>query len=811
MKQPSESVRGRINTDSLAVLALIGIGGLFFADLLFSSKNFYFRDILNFHYPLRKVLIDSYARGELPLWNPFIYLGQPMLANPNYMALYPTNLLHLLLPFNYAFKLHFIIHPILAGLGSYFLSRRLGIAAFAAFTGALAYEFSGPVLSFLNLYNLIPAVALLPWIGWAFYGALKDRRLKRSFVLGALLAFQAVAFEPLLFQCELLLLAGLAALYLYETDNCAGEVRTVLKVSGLGGGFALGLAAIQIVPAIELFRLSARNNLDYLEASRWSAHPLDFLNTLIPNLFGNYYTIGLTDSWGDSVHYGREPYLVSLFLGSSTLLLAALSFAGKRRKLRLVLMLLTVISIFFALGDFNPAFQWLFEHIPLLSLGRYPSKYFLLGTLAICILASMGVEVLLEKKDLLAKRAVATAVLGLILAGALLAFWIYFGSHPDTLQRWLQNEASSGSARKDFTILVVQLRQSIFLSGIFLALGGLLVLRLVRKGTGSLLIGLLPLLVVAELFASNLRLSPLISDADVNYVPEVNRFIVHNGTREPFRVIPPTTLRPGDSLPTFNLRVPNKSSAWLNVFYKMSGRPFDGIANGIQYSIDRSVDNLNTQETAKLWKSFTEMSDDEKLVLFQKINAPFILSMEKVESERLLPIASFDTKSDMPVNVYLLRDTTARAYFATGFDFAESQEGALDKFLSTDFRSGIEVVLEGKRAYSPGQPGAGNARIIEYRNSRVSYDVQAKAAGYFVLMDSYYPGWKVFVDGREASILRANYAFRAVRVQAGIHRVVFDYRPFSVIVGFILSLLTILIGSICIGCEVYLGAARRGR
>src|SRR5438093_7610179 len=83
-----------------AMLLLTGI--LFFFEPLFLSKNFYFRDILSFHYPLRKVLIESYARGEFPLWNPFLYFGQPMAANPNFMAFYPTNLLHLFLPFNYA-------------------------------------------------------------------------------------------------------------------------------------------------------------------------------------------------------------------------------------------------------------------------------------------------------------------------------------------------------------------------------------------------------------------------------------------------------------------------------------------------------------------------------------------------------------------------------------------------------------------------------------------------------------------------------------------------------------------------------------
>src|SRR6266700_8420722 len=186
---------------------LVVIGILFFSDVLFSSKNFYFRDILNFHYPLRRVLIETYARGEFPLWNPLVDLGQPMLANPNYMAFYPTNLFHLVLPFNYAFKLHFIVHPILGGLGLYFLQRRLGINILAAFGGSLVYQFSGPVLSFLNLYSIVQAVALMPWTGWAFLGALYDSRWTRILVFGAILALQIITFEPLLLQCSLWLLA----------------------------------------------------------------------------------------------------------------------------------------------------------------------------------------------------------------------------------------------------------------------------------------------------------------------------------------------------------------------------------------------------------------------------------------------------------------------------------------------------------------------------------------------------------------------------------------------------------------------------
>src|SRR5213593_2805813 len=215
-----KGARSRKTSPDLWYPVLLVLAGVaFFSDPLFSSKNFYFGDILNFHYPLHKVMIDSYARGEFPLWNPYVYLGQPMLANPNYMAFYPTNLFHLILPFNYAFKLHFIVHPILGGLGLYFLQRRLGIDALPSLGGSLVYQFSGTVLSFLNLYNIVPAVGLIPWLGWAFVGALKGNRWKRSLGFGALLGLQVTAFEPLTFQCGVWLAGGLGLWHVMESKE----------------------------------------------------------------------------------------------------------------------------------------------------------------------------------------------------------------------------------------------------------------------------------------------------------------------------------------------------------------------------------------------------------------------------------------------------------------------------------------------------------------------------------------------------------------------------------------------------------------
>ena len=61
--------------------------------------------------------------------------------------------------------------------------------------------------------------------------------------------------------------------------------------------------------------------------------------------------------------------------------------------------------------------------------------------------------------------------------------------------------------------------------------------------------------------------------------------------------------------------------------------------------------------------------------------------------------------------------------------------------------------------------------------------------GFVVLGDNYDPGWRVWVDGREGEVLRANYSMRAVALEPGSHRIFFSYRPRLVLAGLACSAL----------------------
>src|SRR3989338_1186261 len=85
----------------------------------------------------------------------------------------------------------------------------------------------------------------------------------------------------------------------------------------------------------------------------------------------------------------------------------------------------------------------------------------------------------------------------------------------------------------------------------------------------------------------------------------------------------------------------------------------------------------------------------------------------------------------------------------------------------------------------------GETKVLSSDNRSVSLRASLNRPGILVLSDSFYPGWKVYVDGVERKVMRANYFFRGVLLPSGSHRVIFRYEPGSFRYGLITTLITI--------------------
>jgi hypothetical protein len=114
---------------------------------------------------------------------------------------------------------------------------------------------------------------------------------------------------------------------------------------------------------------------------------------------------------------------------------------------------------------------------------------------------------------------------------------------------------------------------------------------------------------------------------------------------------------------------------------------------------------------------------------------------------------------------------------------------------SSDFDPKTEVVLE-KNLASPkisAKKITSSVKLLEEKEDYLKYQIQTDSPGFFVLTDSYYPGWIAKVNNEKKEILAANYAFRAVPVMPGKSIIEFKYEPYSYYLGRAISIITLII------------------
>jgi uncharacterized membrane protein YfhO len=129
--------------------------------------------------------------------------------------------------------------------------------------------------------------------------------------------------------------------------------------------------------------------------------------------------------------------------------------------------------------------------------------------------------------------------------------------------------------------------------------------------------------------------------------------------------------------------------------------------------------------------------------------------------------------------------------------FASSDAEAFKLVQSATFDPTKEVIINSNSATAlqSTNPAAtvGNVEILEEANSRVRLKVQRSEPGYLVINTANYPGWHAYVNGKEQTLLKANYAFFGLEVGSGESVVELKYDPDSFKYGMYITIATILI------------------
>jgi len=332
-------------------------------------------DLFTYFYPYWAEASRALRAGRLPLWNPYLFMGVPFLANSQVGMFYPLNWpLWLLLPPHHALHWSVVLHLCLTAVGAYLYARSsLRLGRLGAWTAGAALALGGYLGAQVEHINQLQALSWLPWL-LLFYPTR----------LGPLAAGVGMVLLAGHTQSALIVLVGLAiygigpALWdgVRRRDWRPAARRTAIWIVAAGLGAAL--AAAQLAPTLQLTGLSVRaGGLPFKERVSFSLSPIYLARALLPG-------------YVRPVEPENIEYVATV--GVTGLLLALHGWRrGDRRHLR-GLLLLTVAGLFLALGLYNPVYLLLARFVPGFAHFRAPARWLALWAFGAAALAGVGVD-----------------------------------------------------------------------------------------------------------------------------------------------------------------------------------------------------------------------------------------------------------------------------------------------------------------------------------------------------------------------------------------------------------------------------------
>ncbi len=400
--------------------------------LLLTNRVMATGDALTYFIPYRDYANSALRGGHLPLWNPYLFLGVPFLANPQSAVLYPLHWPFVGLDAARSLVASMGLHLWLAGLGMLLYTRRVaGLSWLPAVAAGLVFSLSGFLGARVGQINQLSAAAWLPWLLWLIEEADGSVRASRSQqplagenrpVLPSAGSISIFAFVGLTVVVALQLLAGhtqtsfinlfglgvaaswpgLAALLAWGAARLrrSGNPLNVPALRATGRRLVLMMVAVllavllaapQLLPTWELSQQSIRaGGLTFREAVSFSLQPTRLLFTLLPTYGENLAGRFGTPAYAEFVSY----------VGVSALVLAALGVVSARRRLSSGLLAspaglaagLMVIGLALALGLYNPLTYVLYKIVPGFDLFRAPARWMILALFGVSALVAYGLQ-----------------------------------------------------------------------------------------------------------------------------------------------------------------------------------------------------------------------------------------------------------------------------------------------------------------------------------------------------------------------------------------------------------------------------------
>lgn len=372
------------------LLAVTLLTVLFYWKLVLTDQYVWFDhpDMVNLELPRLQYQAHQIHNHHFPLWDPYIWCGQPLIGQTQPGPLNPLNLLFLLMPLEDGYlradclNLYYVALHLLSALFFYALGRELGLGKRASALGACVFSFAG-FLGTVPWLDVMSGGIWSPLVALFLLRAARGHRPWASASLCGLflgLAWLSGHHEvPLLVSLSVLVAWGILVAC---NRRLAGAALLCFLVAGLIG-------AMQLWPTLEFGRDSRRwtgtevpvtwnERVPYRIHTIYSLPPQAIAETVVPN----------SNTYGDT----------SPFVGSIALALALFGLAAHWHDARIRwLAAFTLAGLVYSLGAFTPLHGFLYGLVPNLAKARLPVRALHLVGLGLALLAAFGLDALLAR------------------------------------------------------------------------------------------------------------------------------------------------------------------------------------------------------------------------------------------------------------------------------------------------------------------------------------------------------------------------------------------------------------------------------
>lgn len=718
------------------------------------SKGQYF-DVVRELYPWKTLVIEAIKQKTLPLWNPYNFSGTPLMANYQSQVFYPLGLLYLILPQHIAWTVMMMTQLFLGLVFMYLFARVIGLSKPAGILAAITFNLSSFAIVWIEFNTVWHTILWLPLLLYIVERGMAQKKLtlKQQLIFLFALFASITAGHPQDF-INTFLFFGIYTFFRVITSSWNKKekivylAKTIIPIIGI----PFLLAAIQLLPTVEFFNISARVPHDVKHILSTMLVQLWQLPMLVyQDFFGNPATKTYTTP---DTYVGKT--LSIGVVGFSLVLWSLITKIKHWHK--------TFFSIVFAfmlcISISSPLTHILYQFpIPILSTGT-PTRNLFILMLALSVLAGFGLEMVRTKKYAIKTSIIASCV---ILALIWIAAFVLPTTYPFLLPSVLKKSA---------IIITILTGASLFLLLATrykpICIYGFITLSIIELSYGFLKFN--PFVPQSFLYPDNEVLTYLQQNAGIN------RFWGYGTARFESNLNSQYHLFSTDGTDPLNIKWYNqfmqatKDGNLARVFTR-STRSDSGIASG--YGARDLPENAYRLRIMDLLGVGYVLDRPEN----PKDNTTFA-------SDRFTPITTLKNT----YTFYENKLSYPRAFLVSNVAFYESLDSFEKQFFDPTFNPRTTILLPNNTPPLHLEATTTSAATIAaYHANNVTVQTESDSRQLLFLSDAYAPGWKATIDGHDTPVLRADYAFRAVVVPSGRHTVYFYYFPESVRIGILCS------------------------